>query len=201
MRSLPPVPRSAVRRSRWSLLLGCVVAVLTPVADAGSAVAAATPPTSGTISVEIDSAEPNLDSAVFLDAVGKALAAHGFTVLEGAGHGRFVATLKLSRSEVGTTTKSIPVDRSLLSGGGVGVGASFSLALPTAKTRSVPLQQTGLEIRIHARDEAAVLWRGAAVTVRGADAGRGQDAAVASDLIETVLRIYPQQSEDVASVP
>jgi len=171
-------------------------------ASTGNASPAATPPMSGTISVEIGAVEPNLTAASpsFVDAASHALAARGFTVIEGAGHARFVAVLTVTRMDVGTTTTKVPVERSsLATGGGVGVGASFSLSLPTGKTRSVPLQQTRLEVRIHERDAAADLWRGTAIAVRAADAG--QEAKVASDLTETVLRIYPEQSESVASVP
>ena len=162
-------------------------------------------PLSGSISVEPKAVAPALAASVpsFVEAVGKALAAREFMLIDGAGHARLVADLSLSREEVGTTTEKVPVSRaSILPGGNRSrVGGSVNVSLPTSKSKTVPLQQTRLEIRIKKRGDDKVLWHGAALTVRPLNAKEGQDSAVAADLSEAIFRNYPAQSENVASIP
>ncbi|MFW2829925.1 hypothetical protein [Sphingomonas sp. ID0503] len=139
--------------------------------------------------------------SAFSEAASGALAARGFTVLEGVGHARYTATIMLSRDQAGTTTVKVPAERSSFGGGGVGVGANITVPLPSTKRKLVPVQQTQLELRISERDRADPVWRGTAVAVRAAGTKDGSDPAVAADLIEAVLRIYPAQTDAVASVP
>lgn len=172
---------------------------------AGGPAHAAAPPASGTISVEPTAVEPALRSSMpaFVDAVDRALADRDFTPLAQAGHARFVADLTLTRVAVGTTTAKVPVAGVSAQGGtsSPSVGGTVNLALPTAKTRTMSLQQTRLEIRIRKRGEQAVIWQGTAMTVRARGASDGKDAAVASDLSEALFRGYPAQPEAVISVP
>jgi hypothetical protein len=178
---------------RW--LGGVAMAVLAAMASA-----APPGPAGGTISIEAAGNDTALP--IFAGAAGTALAARGFTLLEGAGHAGLVADLLLSRSEVGTTSTKVAPSRSSASpGGSAGVGASVLLALPTTKMRTVPLRQTRLEIKIHKRGESEVLWHGIAITVRAAETKTGRDEAVAADLAEALLRAYPAQPEDIVSVP
>ena len=174
------------------------------VAPAGSLRAAA-PLSSGTISIEAKVAEGKLGPAIasFVDAVGQALAARGFTMLEEPGHASLVADLSLTRVQVGTGAAHVPVAGMAIGPGGPfgSVGAGMNVTLPTAKTRIVPLQQTRLEIRIRKRGEEKVMWQGSAITVRAAGTRKGQDEVVASDLTEAILRSYPAQPEDIISVP
>jgi hypothetical protein len=183
--------------------LAAAAAVLAGVS--GGVLRAAPPEALGTISVEARAIEQTLRSSVpiFVDAVGRTLADKGFTTLEGSGHARLVADLSLSRVDVGTTTTKVAVAGSAIEPGGSTsrVGGGISVSLPTAKVRTVPLQQTRLEIRIRKRGEDIVLWHGAALTVRAADTREGQDAAVSSALSEAILRGYPAQSDTVISVP
>jgi hypothetical protein len=157
--------------------------------------------TLGTISVEPRPVDPHLRAAVatFVDEVDRALAEKGFTTIERAGHARFVAELSLTRTEVGTTTAKVPVAGSEIVSGGSSsqVGGGVTVMLPTAKVRTVPLQQTRLEVRIKKRGEDIVIWHGAALTVRAA----GQDKAISADLTRTIFRTYPEQAEGVASIP
>ncbi len=159
----------------------------------------------GTISVEPTATEPELRSSmpVFVEAVGKIFSAREFTLIEEAGHARFVADLSLSRVQVGTTTAKVAASRPELIPGGSPrkVGGSLSIPLPTAKSKTVPLQQTRLEIHIRKRGDENVIWHGAAITVRPADTAEGQDARVASDLSKAIFRDYPDQSDNVISVP
>lgn len=180
--------------------VGAAVAVLLAGASAG----AQTPATPGTISVEAQSVQPDLTRAApaFVEAVGKALAAKGFTVLEGAGHAGLVAGFQLSRTDVGTATAKVPVGRSTMGPGGAsGVGASMSFNLPTSKVTTVSLEQTKLEIRIQKRGDGAILWQGAAITIRPKDSKQGQDEAVANALADALIRTYPDQSDTAVSVP
>jgi hypothetical protein len=180
----------AFARARLAAALGLVTTI--------SAAPAASPPGGGTISIEAATKAPQ----PFTVAAGEALAAKGFTVLEGAGHAAYVAELALAREQLGTTTSAAPVGRSdAWTGFGPRVGAGMSLSLPTGKSDLVPLQRTRLELRIRKRGEPEVLWSGTAVTVRAADAGKGRDDVVAADLSNALLRAYPEQTADVLGVP
>jgi hypothetical protein len=157
--------------------------------------------TLGTISVDPMPVDPSLRASLstFVDDVDSTLADKGFTTIKGPGHARFVAELSLTRTDVGTTTAKVSVAGSEIAPGGFSsqVGGGVTVMLPTAKVRTVPLQQTRLEIRIKKRGEDAVIWHGAALTVRAA----GQDRAISADLAKAILRTYPEQAEGVASVP
>lgn len=172
---------------------------------AASGAIAAEPPLSGTVSVEATAVEPGLKAAVaiYADAVGRALAAKEFTLLADPGHSRYVVDLKLSYADAGTTTGKVPVKGASAEPGGSArsVGGSLNIALPTGKTKTMALRETRLEISIRKRGEPALLWHGTAMTVRGADAPQGQDAAVAAALSEALFKAYPAQSETVISVP
>lgn len=186
-------------RTRFSYLTATVAVLVASVAHS------AAPPLPGTISVEPAFVEPELGSSmpVFVEAVGKALADREFTLLAEPGHARFVADLKLIRVDVGTTTAKVSAARPTAVPGGdpSRVGGSLNFSLPTAKTKTVPLQQTRLEIRIRKRGEENVMWHGTAMTVRSPETPEGREAAVASDLSEAIFRTYPVQSENVISVP
>lgn len=155
----------------------------------------------GTISVEATPADPALGASIstFVEAVGKALTDKGYTTIEGAGHARFVADLSLTRAEIGTTTAKVPVTGSQLISGGASsrVGGGASILLPTSKTRSVPLQETRLEVRIRKRGEDKVIWHGAALTIRAA----GQDRVVSANLARAVFQTYPNQPDGIVSIP
>lgn len=169
------------------------------------ALSAAVPPTSGTVSIEPDRGDPNLDRSLpaFVDALGEAFYTRGFTVLEQPGHAAYVVELKLSRVDVGTGTAKVPNDKSSVEPGGApnAVGVGVRIPLPTGKSTLVPLQRTQMEIRIKARADESLLWQGTAITVRAAGTKKGQDATVASDLSAALLRAYPAQPEGVIGVP
>jgi hypothetical protein len=155
----------------------------------------------GTISVKATPVDPDLRASVpiFIDAVGKALAEKGFTTIEGAGHARFVADLGLTRTEIGSTTAKVPVTGSQLIQGGASsrVGGGASILLPTAKTRTVALQQTRLEVGIRKRGEDNVIWHGAVLTIRAA----GQDKVISADLARAIFQTYPSQPDGIVSIP
>jgi len=137
-----------------------------------------------------------------VNAAGEALAAKGFTILPGLGHAAYVAELILSRVDVGTgSAKVVAGNSAMLPNMSGSVGAGVMVPFSIGKSRLVALQRIRLEMRIHKRGEAAILWSGAAITVRGAGTRKGADERVASDLSEAVLRSYPAEAGDVVSVP
>lgn len=166
---------------------------------------AAEPLEPGTISVETSSAHPAPDYSVaaFVDAVGEVLSNKGFTMLEGHGHARLVAELLLTQVEIGTTNAKIPpAGKSSIAGGGLaGVGGSMVVPLPSGKLKVVGVLQTRLEVRIKRLGEDDILWKGAALTVRPAGSGNGQEKVVAADLAKAMFKTYPAQSERDITVP
>jgi hypothetical protein len=165
---------------------------------------AAAPPSGGTISIEPKTADGEYDPATvsFVNAASDALAAKGFTILQDSGHAAYVAELVLSRTDVGTgKAKAIRGSSAIQPGASPGVGAGVTIPFSTGQSRLVPLQRTTLEMRIHKRGEATILWNGAAVTVRAAGTKKGADDAVAAALSEAVLRSYPAKVEDLVGVP
>jgi hypothetical protein len=179
-------------------------ALLALAAMAGTPRAIAAPPESGTISIETTAdGVPGAVQAVFAGAVSEAFGTRGFTMIEEAGHAALVAELRLSREQVGTAPAAVPVEDSVVTPGDSSnrVGAGISIALPTAKRRLVPLERTRLELRLHRRDETAILWQGTAMTVRAAGTRTGRDDAVAADLTEALLRTYPAQPDGIVTVP
>jgi len=171
----------------------------------GGSLPAASPPTSGTISIEARTAggdDPSMRS--FVIAAGQALGAKGFTILPDAGHSAYVAELTLTRTDLGTSkAKALTGSSSSITPGVVpgAVGAGAKVPLATGKSRLVALQRIRLEIRIRKRGEDSILWDGAALTVRAAGTRKGADHIVAADLSEAVLRSYPARIGDVIGVP
>lgn len=171
----------------------------------GAALSAAPPPTAGTISIEVQGSDAPLDRSTpaFVGAVGEAFERRGFTVLEQPGHAAYVVEMRLSRADVGTGTAKVPTEESSVLPGGApnAVGVGVRIPLATGKSTLVPLQRTRLEIRVRRRDDQSILWQGAAITVRAAGTRKGEDAMVAADLSQALLRTYPAQPEDVIGVP
>lgn len=165
------------------------------------ALAAAPPPTGGTISIEPGQAAAPTPPA-FADAVRDALAARGFTILTDRGHAAYVVELAVSRADAGTGSAKVRGGAGqVLPGVGVGMGGGVILPLGGSRTQSVALQRVQLDLWVRKRGDAAVVWHGAAVTVRAAGPGGGVDERVAASLSEAVLRGYPHVSPGVVSVP
>lgn len=172
----------------------------------GGALRAATPPTAGTISVEAKGGEDQLGASTtttFANAVGQAFETKGFTVLEDLGHAAFVVELSVNREDVGTGKAKVSTEGSSVMPGGApnAVGVGVRIPLPTGKSTLVPLQRTRLEIRLRKRGEESVTWQGTAITVRAAGTKKGTDVAVATDLSDALLRVYPNVPEDIIGVP
>ena len=152
--------------------------------------AATAPPKGGTISVAPAAGEAGAEPAgpEVADGVGEALGAHGFTMLNDAGHSAYIAQVTLKRSDVGTGTAKVPTGKASAAPGLFGAaGGGITVPLGGGKTREVTLTRFQLDLRIVRRSTDAVVWRGSAITVRPAD-GPGSSRAVAAALGEAVLR-------------
>lgn len=176
--------------------LGLLATIALALVPAG-ALAASPPPEGGTISIEAKTVDGSYDASLqaFVDAASQALTARGFTVFEDSGHAASVVELLLSRDRVGT---------GLAKSAGQGVsafGTGVSVPLSTGASELVKLQRTRLELRIHKRGDTAIVWDGAAVTVREAGTRAGTDATVAADLSRALLQPYPVEPKDVVGVP
>jgi hypothetical protein len=166
---------------------------------------AAAVPEPGTISFDTRSVQtaPGYPVGVFVEAVSEVLASKGYTVLEGQGHARLVAELRLTQTAVGTANAKVPPpDKPTVAGRGTtGVGGTVIVPLPSGKVRLVSTLQTRLEIRIRRLGENNVLWSSAALTVRPSGTESGLATVVAADMAKAIFRIYPAQPESVAAVP
>jgi len=169
----------------------------------GGALSAA-PPAGGTISIKAETSadgETDPPPPSFVAATADALAAKGFTILEDPGHAAYVVELVLNRDDVGTGSAKASGGTGITSTGGLGVGAGVSIPFSQGNTRLVPLQRTRLELRIRKQGEDAVVWHGAAVTVRAAGTRKGADSLVAATLTQAALASYPAVREDAVGVP
>jgi hypothetical protein len=165
--------------------------------------AAAAPPGGGTISVE-PAGRPDAPpvAPAVAERLREALADRGFTILPGTGHSAFVAAVTLDRTAVGTGSASVPSGQAAVIPGLVGgaAGGGVSVPLSGGKTRVVPLVRFALTVQIRERRSGAIVWRGAAVTVRAGDPST-RDAATVADLCSTVLRSYPHEAPGPVTVP
>lgn len=151
----------------------------------------------GTISVgagrdasNAEDASPDVDAAA-----AAALGEKGFTILNDPGHAAYVAEVVVTRTDVGAAPVRVR------SGKAAVVGAGLSVPIGSGGSRIVPLQRTELTITIRKRGGAAILWHGAAMTVRSEGALNASADGVASALSEAALRRYPAVSNEVTSVP
>lgn len=183
---------------------GLVAAVLLACGGASASASPAVPPAGGTISVERSVVDdlPESATAGIIDAVGAALASKGFTLLGDRGHSAYVVELAVDRAEIGTGSAKVRGARGAVTPGSPGgVGAGVTLPLPGARSRIVPLERVKLDLWIRKRGGAAVLWHGAAVTVRPGGGDHGRYDTIASDLGEAILRTYPSAPPGLLSVP
>lgn len=161
-------------------------------------------PTGGTVAIEPKTASGDYDPALqaFAAAASDAFAGRGFTTLSDPDHAALTAELILTRSDVGTGTARAPTGGASATPGALGsAGVGVAIPLATGKSQLVALRRTRLELRLRRRGAPAIVWQGAAVTVRAADAKRGSDAAVAADLARALLAAYPAQPVPEIGIP
>lgn len=193
-----PMPRAALRPS---IVRAIALLTLAGAAALPAPSLAASLPMEGTMAVETKSIDGEQPAApdMFRDAAASALADKGFTLLDGSDHAAFTMELAISVTDVGTGDAKVATTGAKVLNGGVAgaVGSSVRIAVPSGKSRLVPLERTQLEMTLRKRGGTDVVWRGTAVTVRSA-ATRGN---IAPDLCNALLRQYPAQPEAVIGVP
>jgi hypothetical protein len=165
--------------------------------------AAAAPPGGGTISVELagHADGPPVAPGV-AERLRDALAERGFTILPGPGHSAYVAEVTLDRTAVGTGSARVSAGPAAVVPGLVGgaAGGGVTVPLSSGQARSVQLVRFELGLAIRERKSGAIVWRGAAVTVRAGDPST-RDAATVADLCSTVLRSYPHEAPGPVTIP
>lgn len=156
--------------------------------------------TPGTITVEpVAGASTPAEGQVFVEAVANALAEADFTPLPSAGKGRYIARITVTRSARGLVSSDAP--KKGASGSVGNWGAAIGVMLPSDKSQLRALIVTRLEVRIFRRDGQALVWSGRALTVQ-TQGSRGDAVGVlAKKLANTVIRHFPEQSSEPASVP
>ncbi|SFP45079.1 hypothetical protein [Sphingomonas rubra] len=156
----------------------------------------ASPAAGGTVAITATAThEGDPPAAIAVDAAAKAFGLRGFTILNDPAHAAYVAEVVATRAAVGTAVVQGRSGQALPTGGGV------SIPISKGKSVLVPLQRTRVEIRIRRRGEQAVLWHGAAVTVRSTGALNGGVDQVAFALSQAALSSYPTQTAGEISVP
>ncbi|MGK6320850.1 hypothetical protein [Sphingomonas sp. DT-204] len=185
-------------------MLAAAAAALAPVQAAD--VPSPTTLTPGTVSVELPAGsggKPTAADQVFADAVEQALIDKGFTALPGAGHGRYVASVTVTRAARGAVTSDAPVDGASATSGGLGrgVGATLGVTLPSNTSRVGSLMSTELQVRISRRGETKPAWEGRAVTAQVGGTRNDAPATVAPKLAQALFRNFPGETNLSVSVP
>lgn len=156
-------------------------------------VAAGAPPPGGTISIAATTGDGEYDAALpaFVEAAAAALTDRGFTVLNDPGHAASTLDLVLSRSDIGTAPRKVAGQ------GKLSLSAGMVVPFSTGRSDLVPIRRVRLEMSLRRRGAAAIVWHGAAVTVREA----GGDVSAAADLSRALLGRYPAQPAGIVGVP
>lgn len=154
---------------------------------------AATPPGGGTIAVvsTTDAESDAAMSAVAREATMAALGDKGFTILDDSDHAAYIADVRTSRTAVGTSVARTRGAAPAVMGSGVNIPLSGN------RSSLVTMQRVMIEVRIHKRGDDAVLWHGAAVTVRPGPAAE----RLAMQLSRAALSAYPAVVETAVSIP
>lgn len=165
-------------------------------AIADPAPAAVTPGTV-TIRAAASATLPAETRQAFDDAVQRALLRARFTPLPGQDHGRYIATVEVTRASRGVVTSDIPASSAPLAS----LNGSVSLALPPGGDRLSDLVATTLTVVLSRRSDGKVLWSGSAVTVRVTGTRAGAVPLVAGTLADAVLARFPAQADGPIAIP
>lgn len=134
---------------------------------------------------------------VFDEAVQRAMLRARFTPLPGEGHGRYIATVAVTRTSRGVVSSAIPASSAPLAT----LTGSVTLTLPPGGDRLSDLVVTELNVVLSRRSDARVLWSGRAVTARVTGTRAGAVDLVAQTLADAVLARFPYQAEGAISIP
>ncbi|GAA0660129.1 hypothetical protein FHT00_002883 [Sphingomonas insulae] len=180
------------------LILEGLAAVAAIVAGTDSPPAAATL-APGTVAIA-PAAGPALSSEaarVFDDAVQRAMLRARFTPLPGQGHGRYAASVTVTRTSRGVVAaegRPAPPPLANLNG-------SVSVALSPGGERLSDLVVTELKVVLSRRGDARPVWSGSAVTARVTGNRTGGIDLVAQTLADAVMAQFPRQAAGPVSIP
>ena len=174
------------------IMRALIAATLTSIS---AAAVEASPATGGTVAITTPPApDGETSAAISMDAAGRAFGLRNFTILNDPAHAAYIAEVITTRTAVGTAVTQGRSGQALPTGGGV------SIPISKGKSVIVPLQRTRVEFRLRRRGEQAVLWHGAAVTIRSASAPDGSADQVAFALSQAALSSYPTQTAGAISI-
>lgn len=177
------------------MLSGLIAVMMAAGIGGGPSAVAVTP---GTVSIDpvTPPTLPAETSRLFDDAVRRAMIRARFTPLPGQGHGRYVASVTVTRTSRGVVTAGRPAAPPPLAS----LNGSVSLALP-AGDRLSDLVVTELTVVIARRDDPTVRWSGSAVTARVTGTRAGATELVAQTLADAAIGQFPYQADSAISVP
>ena len=177
-------------------IVTAALAALSPVEGTDPAPAILSP---GTITIDSATAAavPDETSRTFEDAVRRAMLHARFTPLPGRGHGRYAATVRVTRTSRGV----VSTDRAAAPPPLASLNGSVTLALPPGGGRLSDLVVTTLQVVIARRSDAQVVWSGSAVTARVTGTRAGAVDVVAQTLADAVLAQFPRQAGGTLSIP
>lgn len=156
----------------------------------------------GTIAVE--PGHVGLSSGAFEDAVGRQLAAAGYTTASAGPPSLYVATVDIRQREREIARRS-PVSVGLGAGGSTGgyrsgVGLGGGISFPIGGKRG-PLLQTELNVLIKRRADQATVWEGHANGVDDPNKRGATQQAFADRLASALFTGFPGESGRTISVP
>lgn len=152
-----------------------------------------------TISMAVDPATNDADSADFSEAVGRALAGSDYLVLPAAGPSRYRARVAIEHETHGMVAATRGV-----TGRDIGVanwGGGMRIALPTRKQDLRALVVTRMTITLVDGRDGRMLWRGSAVTAQPGGTPGNSAPVVGSKLAEALVSQIPNVLEESLSVP
>jgi hypothetical protein len=158
-------------------------------------------PAPGTVTVEPLAADANPPEVkrAFAEAVEHALFDARFTPLPGAGHGRYIARFKVTRSARGAVMSNAKEEGA--DGTAGNWGAQLRVTMPSNKTQLRGLVVTELEVEIVRRGDMQPVWSGRALTAQAQGTSADTAGVVAKKLADAVIRTFPARSADAVSVP
>ncbi|TXC70475.1 DUF4136 domain-containing protein [Sphingomonas ginsenosidivorax] len=181
------------------MLIVSIVAVLmqaAPVADR---------PGRGTVTVTLRDADPVRDAAgdavddPFVQATRNALSNADFVVLPAGDHGRYVATVVVTRQQRGVVTANGVEDKSSADVGNWGGGVRVTL--PSRKTSLHGLVVTEMHIEMRRRSDQGLVWSGSALTAQVDGTSAGSPRAVGTKLANRIVAQFPVTVNGPISVP
>jgi hypothetical protein len=160
----------------------------------------------GTVTVTLRDADPVRDAAgepvdddPFVQATRNALSNADFVVLPAGDHGRYVATVVVTRQQRGVVTANGVEDKPSADVGNWGGGVRVTL--PSRKTGLHGLVVTEMHIEMRRRSDQGLVWSGSALTAQVDGTSAGSPRAVGTKLANRIVAQFPVTVNGPISVP